>query len=103
MYHKIAIINAVAIPFKTVIRSRHNNSICKIEKNHYLCAKEILEYAEQNNVSLKVIFINDGPGLLLGSMWDDYAKLENISPENIRVVTLRMVKERVTNIWLRSE
>ena len=64
------------------------------------CAKEILEYSEQNDISLKVIFINDGPGLLLGSMWDDYAKLENISPENIRVVTLRMVKERVTSIWL---
>lgn len=67
------------------------------------CAKEILDYAKTNNLSLKVIFINDGPGLLLGSMWDDYSKIENISPENIRVVTLRMVKERITNKWLRNK
>lgn len=64
------------------------------------CAKEILDYAKNTNKTLKVIFINDGPGLLLGSMWDDYSKLENISPDHIRVVTLRMVKERITEDWL---
>lgn len=66
------------------------------------CAKEILDYATNTNQTLKVIFINDGPGLLLGSMWDDYSKLENISPKYIRVVTLRMVKERITENWLKD-
>ena len=67
------------------------------------CAKEILEYSNQTGKNLKVIFVNDGPGLLLGSMWDDYAKLENISPNNIVVVTLRMVRERININWLSTK
>jgi len=35
------------------------------------CANEILSYAHENDMNIKVIFLNDGPGLLLGSMWDD--------------------------------
>lgn len=65
-------------------------------------ANEILEYAKQRNLNLKVIFINDGPGLLLGSMWDDYVYLENSWPEKIMVATLRMVPERITYQWLRA-
>lgn len=64
------------------------------------CAKEILAYSRAYNIDLKVIFINDGPGLLLGSMWDDYSKLEAIDYNHIRVVTLRMVKERLNKDWL---
>jgi hypothetical protein len=41
------------------------------------CADEILTYARQHRLKLKVIFLNDGPELLLGSMWDDYAALES--------------------------
>lgn len=67
------------------------------------CAKEILEYSNNSGKNLKVIFANDGPGLLLGSMWDDYAKLENISPQYIKVVTLRMVKDRINVNWLNQE
>jgi len=64
------------------------------------CAKEILSYSSSHGLNLKVIFVNDGPGLLLGSMWNDYAKLEDISPEYVKVVTLRMVKDRITTEWL---
>lgn len=64
------------------------------------CAKEILTYSLANNLDIKIIFINDGPGLLLGSMWDDYSKLEAIDYNHIRVVTLRMVKERLNKDWL---
>ena len=40
-------------------------------------AREIIEFADsQEMTSLKVIFINDGPGLLAGSMWDDYAGID---------------------------
>jgi hypothetical protein len=62
-------------------------------------SREILEYAETNGQKTKVIFVNDGPGLLLGSMWDDYSYLEETS-ENVRVVTLRMIPERITEEWL---
>ena len=65
------------------------------------CANEVLTYAKKHNLNLKVVFLNDGPGRLLGSMWNDYAYLENIDP-HIRVVTLRMVKERLTMDWLRG-
>ena len=48
-----------------------------------------------------MIFVNDGPGLLLGSMWDDYSDIEDRWDETI-VVTLRMIPERNTLDWLRK-
>jgi hypothetical protein len=65
------------------------------------CADEILSYARAHHLKTKVIFVNDGPGLLLGSMWDDYAALEKSWPGKILVVTLRMVAARITLEWLR--
>lgn len=46
------------------------------------------------------MFLNDGPGLLLGTMWDDYAKLEERWGNKIKVVTLRMIPERITMDWI---
>ncbi|MBI2928740.1 MAG: bstEII [Verrucomicrobia bacterium] len=66
------------------------------------CADEILDYARKRSLRTKVIFINHGPGLLLGSMWDDYAALEHSRPDRIMVATLRMVPERITREWLKS-
>lgn len=66
------------------------------------CADEILSYTQDRNLKTKVIFLNDGPGLLLGSMWDDYANIENSWSERIIVLTLRMVPDRITVEWLRS-
>lgn len=51
---------------------------------------------------MKVIFLNDGPGLLLGSMWNDYAYIEELWGGRVRVVTLRMVPERITQQWLHA-
>ena len=51
----------------------------------------------------KVIFLNDGPGLLLGSMWNDYAHIEESWPGRVKVLTLRMVPERIDPDWLRSK
>lgn len=66
------------------------------------CADEILNYAKKRQLRTKVIFINDGPGLLLGSMWNDYAHLERSRPGKILVATLRMIPERITREWLLS-
>ena len=63
------------------------------------CAKEVLAYTTKHNLKTKIVFLNDGPGLLLGSMWDDYSKLESID-SRIMVLTLRMVNERLTKEWL---
>lgn len=66
------------------------------------CAKEFLAYTSSKGMSTKIVFLNDGPGLLLGSMWDDYSKLEEIDPSRIMVLTLRMLYERLTEDWLNS-
>lgn len=66
------------------------------------CASEILAYAKKHHLRTKVIFINDGPGLLLGSMWNDYASLERTGKGRVLVSTLRMVPERLTRTWLLS-
>lgn len=68
------------------------------------CADEILGYCHQVGLKkVKVLFMNDGPGLLLGSMWNDYASIEARNQKRIRVFTLRMLPERITMEWLRSE
>ena len=57
-------------------------------------ASEVLGYADRvNNCKLKLLFINDGPGLLLGSMWDDYCNLEDQGSGRIMVATLKMIPE----------
>ena len=66
------------------------------------CAKEMLTYAWKHKQPTKVAFINDGPGLLLGSMWKDYAALEQSHHGRVLVATLRMVPERLTRDWLLS-
>lgn len=67
------------------------------------CANEFLGYTKKKGIKTKLVFINDGPGLLLGSMWNDYATLENKWEGNIMVLTLRMVTERMTSEWLNSK
>jgi len=66
-------------------------------------AREILSYTSERNMPTKLIFVNDGPGLLLGSMWDDYAQLEQSWRGKVQIVTLRMVPERITREWLLSD
>lgn len=67
------------------------------------CSDEILEYVHSRGLKTKIIFLNDGPGLLLGSMWEDYSRIEERHPDEVRVVTLRMIDERITHSWLKGE
>lgn len=68
------------------------------------CADEILGFCDAHGMhKVKILFMNDGPGLLLGSMWNDYANIESRDAFRIRVFTLRMLPERITLEWLRSE
>lgn len=61
---------------------------------------EILSYAEEKGVSINILFVNEGPGLTLGSMWDDYSDLEEIGKGHVLVVTLKMLESRLTKEWL---
>jgi hypothetical protein len=63
---------------------------------------DILRYADTHELPLKVFFLNDGPGLTLGSMWNDYAALENYGRGRVMVCTLKMLDERFTRDWLES-
>ena len=64
-------------------------------------AQELISYFDKKGLrKAKVIFVNDGPGLLLGSMWDDYAYIENQWKGRVKVVTLRMLTERISQKWL---
>ncbi|PIG91310.1 hypothetical protein [Gloeocapsopsis sp. IPPAS B-1203] len=63
---------------------------------------DILRYADTYKLPLKVFFLNDGPGLTLGSMWNDYAALENYGRGRVMVCTLKMLEERFTRDWLES-
>ena len=64
------------------------------------CAQEVVAYTDALGMNTKVIFVNDGPGLLLGSMWDDYAYIEETWHRRVKVVTLRMITDRITYEWL---
>lgn len=66
------------------------------------CAAEVLAYADNHGLNTKVVFLNDGPGLLLGSMWRDYAHIDEAWGNRVKVATLRMFPERVTIEWLKS-
>lgn len=63
---------------------------------------DILRYSETYQSPLKVFFLNDGPGLTLGSMWNDYASLEKYGRGRVLVCTLKMLDERFTRDWLES-
>jgi hypothetical protein len=66
-------------------------------------AQEIIGYADKNGLlQLKVIYVNDGPGLLLGSMWNDYTYIENQWKGRVKVATLRMLQQRITAAWLKG-
>lgn len=64
---------------------------------------EILGYSHSHDLRTKVILLNDGPGLLLGSMWRDYVTLENSYLGEVLVLTLRMIPERLSLEWLQSK
>ncbi len=64
------------------------------------CADELLKYIHEKKLNTKIIFLNDGPGLLLGSMWEDYCSIEERHPGEVKVLTLRMVEERLSLDWL---
>jgi hypothetical protein len=64
--------------------------------------KNLTEYSEENDLDIKILFVNDGPGLLLGSMWEDYARIE-ASAENVKVCTLKMLDGRISEDWVLSD
>ena len=69
-------------------------------KNYRDAVTEILSWANRENKSMKIILVNDGPGLLMGSMWDDYTSIETRDTSCVLLVTLKMLPSRLTREWL---
>lgn len=65
-------------------------------------AEEIVQYLSRRGELAKLVFINDGPGLLAGAMWRRYGELEELFPYRIQVNTMRMLQSRLTMDWLYS-
>jgi hypothetical protein len=64
---------------------------------------ELLTYSREHDRPLKILLVNDGPGLTLGSMWNDYASLEALGSDGeVRVCTLKMLDHRQTADWLQA-
>lgn len=63
---------------------------------------DILNYAKKSGLNLKILFLNEGPGLLLGSMWSDYSDLEKRGGGKVMVITSKMLEERLTGKWIKS-
>ena len=68
--------------------------------NYKNTVTEITSYVEDQNLNLKIIFVNDGPGLVLGSMWNDYVSLEENDTSKVMVLTTKMLDYRLTREWL---
>jgi hypothetical protein len=64
--------------------------------------QNIIEYSDEYGYDIKALFVNEGPGLLLGSMWEDYAYTEEMAP-NVKVCTLKMMDERISEDWVLSD
>ncbi|MEF2278976.1 hypothetical protein V3W47_11770 [Deinococcus sp. YIM 134068] len=62
---------------------------------------KISEYNNRTGSKIKIIFLNDGPGLALGSMWRDYAVLD--AKPGVLVCTLKMLEDRLTQEWLEND
>ncbi len=67
--------------------------------------REILRFTpDEGMIPVKVVFLNDGPGLLLGSMWTDYATIENGGEGRALVTTLKMAQAgRFSINWILSD
>jgi hypothetical protein len=63
---------------------------------------ELIQFFTSQNLKSKILLINDGPGLLLGSMWRDYCEIEESGHGRVMVATLKMLEHRLTTQWLRS-
>ena len=93
-------VNVLAVGFARYDSDRGGSQEDDRTGGYKNCADEILSYCKRRGMRTKIIFLNDGPGLLLGSMWRDYAEIEKRGKGRILVTTLRMLDERLTEDWL---
>lgn len=64
--------------------------------------KKVVEYSKRNDLDIKMLLVNDGPGLLAGKMWRMYSQIERYA-DNVKVCTLEMMDDRISEDWVLSD
>lgn len=64
--------------------------------------KKVVEYSRRNDLDIKMLLVNDGPGLLAGKMWRMYSQIERYA-DNVKVCTLKMLDGRISEDWVLSD
>lgn len=91
--------NPIAVGFARYDTDRGGSQEDDRVKGNRNNAIELVNYNSSQHTNIKIIYLNDGPGLLLGSMWNDYSSLEEYD-DKILVTTLKMLNSRLTKDWL---
>jgi hypothetical protein len=60
----------------------------------------IKEYCSPLKKHLRIIFLSDGPGLAHNDTWREAVSLDDTWDGNVRVTTLKLAKDRVSEDWL---
>jgi hypothetical protein len=63
---------------------------------------KVSKYCGQKGVSLKIIFLSDGPGMNHNDTWEESCKLDDSWDGNVRVTTLALAEKRIEEKWLKS-
>lgn len=61
------------------------------------------QFCEKHNVSFKIIFLADGPGLIHRDTWEEACRLDGSMDGKVRVTTLKLAPLRITREWLLSD
>ena len=60
------------------------------------------EFNRTNRSNFKILFLSDGPGLTHRDTWEEACILDGKLNDRVRVSTLKLADERITEEWLRS-
>ena len=61
-----------------------------------------IEFCKTSDNLFKIVFISDGPGLTHKDTWEAACQLDDSWSGNVRVATLTLCDQRITEDWLRS-
>lgn len=60
------------------------------------------EFNRTNRSNFKILFLSDGPGLTHRDTWEEACILDGKLNDRVRVSTLKLADERITEEWFRS-
>jgi len=60
------------------------------------------EFTKSSNNKFKLLFLADGPGLTHRDTWEEACILDGKLNDRVRVSTLKLANERITEDWLRN-